>query len=77
MVVEMVRVTAHLFAVGDGVGRRVADGVQQRLADVVARRGVEGAVSLDEAQQSRSVIRKAGIAERAVDAVEALQKSQA
>ena len=73
---QFVRVSAALVAVLSLVGRARADGVQQRLAGLVARGRVEIAVQLNEAQQSRSMIRKAGSVERAVDAVEALQKGR-
>jgi hypothetical protein len=59
------------------VSRAGADGVQQRLAGAVARRRVEGAVALDEAQQSRPMLLEtAKIANSAADAIEALKKGR-
>ena len=72
----IVTVATALSAVLSLGGRARANGVQQRLAGAVARGGVEIAVQLNQAQQSRSMVRKAGRVERAVDAVEALQKGR-
>lgn len=58
----------------DRVRGRGADGVQQRLAGVIARRCVEGAMLLDEAQQTSAMLSEARCVHRTVDTVEALQE---